>query len=290
MSPYEYVFSPFLDYGFMRRALVACLALSVGGAPLGVFLVMRRMALVGDAMSHAILPGAAVAFLLFGTALWPLALGGLAAGLLVALAAGAVTRLTVLKEDASFTGMTLLSLAAGVLIISQKGSSVDVMHLLFGNVLAVDDDSLLLVAGIASVSALVLAAIYRGLILECFDPTYLRTVSGKGAWVHQLFLTLLVLNLVSAFQALGTLMALGILVLPAISARFWMRSTDGMVVFSIIFAALTSVIGLLLSYHYGLPSGPTIVLTAGAFYLVSLLLGRQGSIAAAFLPRKHLAA
>src|SRR5215475_7077578 len=110
MSLYDLAFAPFMDYGFMRRALVACVALAIGGAPLGVFLVLRRMALVGDAMSHAILPGVSLAFLCFGLSLWPMTLGGLLAGLLVALAAGAVTRFTPLKEDASFTGSYLLSL------------------------------------------------------------------------------------------------------------------------------------------------------------------------------------
>src|SRR3954468_19806874 len=108
MSLYEYAFQPFIDYAFMRRALVACVALAISGAPLGVFLVLRRMTLVGDAMSHAILPGVSIAFLFFGLSLWPMTLGGLIAGLLVAAAAGAVTQYTQLKEDASFTGAYLL--------------------------------------------------------------------------------------------------------------------------------------------------------------------------------------
>src|ERR1700722_3024575 len=116
MTLYEYALQPFIDYGFMRRALTACAAPAVGGAPLGVFLVLRRMALAGDAMSHAILPGVSLAFLVFGLSLWPMTIGGLLAGLLVALAAGAITRLTQLKEDASLTGTYMLSLAAGVLI------------------------------------------------------------------------------------------------------------------------------------------------------------------------------
>src|SRR5271154_379699 len=134
MTLYAYAFQPFVDYGFMRRALAACAALALGGAPLGVFLVLRRMALVGDAMSHAILPGVSLAFLFFGLSLWAMTLGGLLAGLLVAFAAGVVTRLTPLKEDASFTGAYLISLALGVLILSMHGNSIDLMHVLFGNV------------------------------------------------------------------------------------------------------------------------------------------------------------
>jgi len=289
MILYEYAFQPFVDYGFMRRALVACAALAIGGAPLGVFLVLRRMALVGDAMSHAILPGVSIAFLFFGLSIKAMTLGGLLAGLLVAFTAGAVTRLTPLKEDASFTGTFLISLALGVLIISMHGNSIDLMHVLFGNVLAVGDESLRLVTWVATISLLTLAAMYRSLIVEWFDPAFLRAAGGRGAVMHQLFLGLVALNLVSAFQALGTLMALGVMVLPAIAARFWSRTTDGTIAFAIGFALCASFIGLLISYHYGAPSGPAIVLTAGAFYVTSVLLGRHGSIMARFFPLRHYA-
>lgn len=286
---YECILQPFIDYGFMRRALTACAALSLGGAPLGVFLVLRRMSLVGDAMSHAILPGASIAFLLFGLSLIPMTIGGLIAGLLVALAAGAIMQFTQLKEDASFTGTYLLSLAAGVMIISVHGSPIDLMHVLFGNVLAVDNPSLLLVVSIASISSLALAVIYRSLIVECFDPGFMRSIRGRGGFIHQLFLVLVVLNLVSAFQALGTMMALGLMVLPSITARFWAREIDGMIGCSILLALFSSVTGLLLSYHYALPSGPSIVLTAGALYVLAVLFGRYGSVMSRFFPHRHYA-
>lgn len=284
---FEYLLLPFIDYGFMRRALVTCMALAVSGAPLGTFLVLRRMTLVGDAMSHAILPGVSLAFLCFGLSLWHMTLGGLAAGLVVALLAGIITRLTLLKEDASFTGMYLLSLAAGVLIISMKGSSIDLMHVLFGNVLAVGSDSLLLVSAIATISILTLTTIYRHLIVECFDPNFMRVVHGHGAWIHLLFLLLLVLNLVAAFQALGTMMAMGIMVLPAIAARFWTKEIDSAIGLAISISIASSYIGLLLSYHYSLPSGPAIVLVAGGAYIGSILLGKHGSIIHHVIHRKH---
>ena len=286
---YEYALQPFIDYGFMRRALAACFALAVGGAPLGVFLVLRRMTLVGDAMSHAILPGASIAFLIFGLSLWPMTIGGLAAGLLVASAAGAITHFTQLKEDASFTGTYILSLAIGVLIISLHGNTIDLMHVLFGNVLAVDKQSLLLVTAIASISTLALAAMYRSLVLECFDPDFLRSVQGKGRLIHQLFLVLVVLNLVAAFQALGTMMAMGVMVLPAISARFWSKNIDATIAASIVIAIFSAYAGLLLSYHYAFPSGPAIVLTSGVLYLASIFFGRHGSIATRLFSRTHYA-
>lgn len=289
MTAYELLLQPFIDYGFMRRALACCAALSVSGAPLGVFLVIRRMALAGDAMSHAILPGAALAFMFFGLSIGPMVAGGILAGLAVALTAGALTRVTQLKEDASFTGMFTLSLAAGVLIISRSGTSIDLLHILFGNVLAVDDASLLLVTGIATASTLTLAAIYRSLILECFDPGFLRTVRGRGALMHQLFLVLLVVNLVAAFQAIGTLMAMGVMVLPAIASRFWTKSIDSAVALSIALAFGAAFAGLLLSYHLGLPSGPAIVLTSGAVNVFSFLAGWHGSVASRLFPRRHFA-
>ncbi|NDE90014.1 MAG: metal ABC transporter permease, partial [Alphaproteobacteria bacterium] len=144
MTAYDAIIAPFTDYAFMRRALIACMALALGGTPLGTFMALRRMALVGDAMSHAILPGVSIAFVFFGLAIWPMTFGGLAAGIIVSLAAVLLTRVTQLKEDASFTLSYLLSIATGVVILSLKGNNVDLLHLLFGNILAIDNDALTL--------------------------------------------------------------------------------------------------------------------------------------------------
>lgn len=272
----------------MRRALAACLALSVGGTPLGVFLVLRRMSLLGDAMSHAVLPGVSIAFFFCGLSLWAMTLGGLATGLLVACLAGCITRMTPLKEDASFTSLFLLSLAVGVMMISMKGSSLDLMHILFGNVLAVDDSSLLLIATIASISALGLAMIYRNLTVACLDSDFLRVAGCRDGLTVQIFLALVALSLVSGFQALGTLMALGIILLPAIASQLWAKDIEGIMAASVGIAVLSSVGGLLLSYHQNMPSGPAIVLTAGALYAGSLFLGPQSAAMRRFFPRKHL--
>ena len=119
---YEHLVHPFIEFGFMRRALVACLALSISAGPIGVFLVLRRMSLMGDALSHAILPGAALGFLVAGLSLWAMSLGGLVVALVVALSAGVMSRVTPLKEDAALAGFFLISLALGVLLVSMKGS------------------------------------------------------------------------------------------------------------------------------------------------------------------------
>ncbi|MEJ2117977.1 MAG: metal ABC transporter permease [Alphaproteobacteria bacterium] len=283
----DYFVTPFSDYGFMRRALAACLAISASAAPLGLFLMMRRMTLMGDAMSHAILPGVSLAFVVAGVSLWHMTFGGLIAGLLIAMIAGAISRYTPLKEDASFTGIYIIALALGVMMITARGSAIDLMHMLFGNVLAVDAPSLFLITGVASISVMTLAVIYRGLVMECCDPVFLMSVKGRGGLYHQIFLMLVVLNLVAAFQVLGSLRALGLMILPAISARFWVERLDSMLCLSVVLAIVASCIGLLLSYHVNVPSGPSIVLVAGGVYVLSLMIGRQGSILARYFPRKH---
>jgi len=283
----DMLISPFADFAFMRRALVGCLALALGSAPVGLFLVMRRMSLMGDAMSHAVLPGAAVAYLLAGLSLPAMSLGGFVAGVLVAILAGLATRYTEVKEDASFAAFYLLSLSLGVLLVSKSGSNVDLMHLLFGSVLAVDDAALLLVAGVATFTLLVLAVIYRPLLLESLDPVFMRAIGARGGVWHLLFLLLVVLNLVAGFQALGTLMSVGLMMLPAIASRLWAASVGGMLLTSFAIAALSGVGGLLLSYHYELPSGPAIILLAGLVYLLSLLFAPQGGLLPRLVRARH---
>ena len=286
----SWLVDPFTSFGFMRRALVACMALALGSGPVGVFLVLRRMSLMGDTMAHAVLPGAAVGFVVAGLSLPAMSIGGFIAGLTVALLSGLAARLTRMKEDASFAAFFMISLASGVLIVSLRGSNVDLMHVLFGSILGVDDVSLVLVAGIATFSLMTLALIYRPLVVECFDPGFLRAVGGPGAGTHLLFLVLVVLNMVAGFQALGTLMAVGLMMLPATAARFWARSVWGLIGVAVLVAMLSGFVGLVLSYHANLPSGPAIVLTAGLIHVVSLLAGPYDSVAARRWRRRHLSA
>jgi zinc/manganese transport system permease protein len=285
---WAFFFAPFQDFIFMRHALVACLALALGCGPLGVLLVLRRLSLVGDALSHAVLPGAALGFLISGLSLYAMTLGGFIAGLAIALLAGAVTRLTTLREDASFAALYLISLALGVLIVSLRGSSIDLIHVLFGTILAVDDAALILVAAITTATLLTLAIIYRPLIVECFDPGYLRSVGGRGATIHFIFLVLLVLNLVAGFRALGTLMAVGMMMVPAVSARFWAKQVWSTALVAVVIAMLAGYTGLLLSFHANLPSGPSIILTAGLCYVFSVVFGAQGSIYGRHRKGEHL--
>ena len=279
--------SPFIEFGFMRRALAGCLALSLGATPIGVFLMLRRMSLAGDAISHAILPGAAIGYLIAGLSLSAMTMGGLVAGIAVALLAGGVARNSVIKEDTSLATFYLMSLSAGVLIISMRGSSVDLLHVLFGSVLALDDAALLLLASFASLSIMAIAVGLRLIVLECCDPTYLARVSRLSPIAHYGFMILLVLNLIGGFHALGTLMAVGIMILPAAAARLWAEDIAALLLVAVSIAFAGSVLGLLLSYQANLPAGPAIVLTLGGAYLLSMLLAPHGPLVSRLRPRWH---
>ncbi len=283
---WELVFAPFVEFGFMRRALLGCVAVSFGATPVGVFLMLRRMSLTGDAMAHAILPGAAIGYLISGLSLSAMTIGGLIAGMVVALTSGFVARVTAITEDESLAAFYLISLAVGVLIVSTRGSNVDLLHVLFGSVLALDDAALILLCSFATLSILTLAVLLRPLVLECVDPQFLRSVSRLSAITHFIFLALVVINLVAGFHALGTLMAVGIMILPATAARFWAAGIVGLISVAALIATLSSVTGLLLSFHFSLPSGPAIILVAGIGYIFSLIFGPVGGAIVQALPRQ----
>jgi zinc/manganese transport system permease protein len=287
---YDALIAPFTEFEFMRRALAAVIALSLGGAPIGVFLMLRRMSLVGDAMAHAILPGAAIGFLLSGLNLFAMTTGGLIAGFTVAILAGVVSRTTGLKEDASLATFYLASLALGVTIVSIKGTNIDLLHVLFGNILAMDDQTLLVVAFNATITLMVLAVIYRPLVIESVDPLFLRTVSRGGAPAPRGGRARGGINNVNGFQALGTLLAVGLMILPAGIARFWSRDITGMICLAVISAIVSGYLGLVLSFQTRVPSGPAIILVAAVLYIGSVLFGRVGGLVRQMFPAPHLEA
>jgi zinc/manganese transport system permease protein len=161
---------------------------------------------------------------------------------------------------------------------------------LFGNVLALDNQTLLLIAANATITLIVLALIYRPLVVECVDPGFMRSVSRAGGLAHLAFLVLVVINLVSGFHALGTLLAVGTMMLPAAIGRFWARDVTLMIAIATASGALSGYAGLLLSFHTGVASGPAIILVAGALYVMSLLFGRVGGLVRQLFPGRHLEA
>ena len=276
----------------VRHSFAAVLALALSAGPVGVFLMLRRMSLVGDAMAHAILPGVAVGFLAAGLSVFAMTLGGLIAGVTIAILAGAISRATQLQEDASLAVFLLVSLALGVVLVVANGMDVEkLMEFLFGETAArLDADKLKVIAVNATLSIVAMALIYRPLVLDCVDPGFLRTVSRTGGVAHLAFLAVLVLNLISAFHAFGTLLGVGIVIIPAAVARFWTRDITGMIALAIVVALVAGWGGLVVSHLAEVPAGPAVTLAAGALYLVSVIFGPVGGVLWKAFPRSHLEA
>ena len=266
----SFLLEPF-SYAFLQRGLLVAALLGLSGGLLGCILVLRRLSLMGDALSHSLLPGIGVAYLLFGPSLPALILGALLAGLLTALGGGLVSRLTRIKEDAAFGSLFLVLFAAGVALVSRLPARVDLLHFLFGNILGVGPSDVALAGGAAALTVTVFALFRRSIVLETFDPVFHRATGGHGWLTHLGILALCVINLVAALQAMGVVLALGLFLLPAVTAYLWCDRLPTMLAFSAITAVLGSVVGILVSYHAGLPSGAAIVLALGAFFLLSAL-------------------
>ena len=274
-----YLLAPF-ELGFMRRALAGCLALSLAAPPLGVFLVLRRMSLTSDVLQHGILPGLALGAMVGSFSIFYMGLGGILAGLTVTWLAGLLARRPAAREDSQLAALYLIALALGVALISGQ-HGIDLTHLLFGSVLAVDDTALALMAGVSAIALIGLAFIWRPLVFETLDPGYL----SRSPVIHLTFLTLVVACVVGGFTAMGTLMSVGLMMLPAISARHWAQRLPGQVRAAVLLAIIASIVGLLLSFHLDLPTGPAIILTAGALWTGSLIFGRYEHIRTAVPPR-----
>ena len=269
MSAYALLVEPFDMLAFMRTALVACVALALANGPVGTLLVLRRMSLDGQVLGYAVMPGAAIGFLYAGpTPAW-LSLGGLTSGLAVAALAGLLTRARA-QRDTGLVAFYLIALSLGVLLVAWRGSNVEVMRVLFGTILAIDHDALLQIAAASSAIVLVIAALYRPLAVGAFDSAFLRSAGGRAPY-GAMFSILVVVALVASFQAFGTLLALGPMLLPAAAARCWRLGAAGSIALATGFGLAASVAGLLVSYHANLPSGPAIVLSAGLLYGISVL-------------------
>jgi zinc/manganese transport system permease protein len=272
MSIWSVLVAPFAEYAFMRSALVACMALAVASGPLGTLLLLRRMGLVGDVLSHAVMPGAAIGFALAGSALAVLGTGGLVTGIGVALLMILSTRFGAQREDASLAAFYFASISVGVLVVSLRGTNLDLMHVLLGTVLAIDVPALILIVAITSVVITVLALIFRPLAIQSFDPAFLRTIGASDSAYRAIFLVLVVLDLVAGFQAFGTLLAGVPLLLPAAAARCWAQRIGPLVGLSVGFGVTAGYAGLLVSYHLNVPSGPAIACAAALVYAVSALV------------------
>ena len=183
MTTYDLFIGNLISHPFIKNALVTCIALAISYGPLGVLLVLRRMSLVGDALSHAVLPGAACSYIFTGTlSLWAMSIGGIVSGLVVAFLSGFVSRTTHLKEDASFASFYLMFYAGGLILLSSFRTRININDLLFGTILGVSNSDLIIVCTFVSITLVALAIIYRPLVFESFDPYFLRSVGAKGGY------------------------------------------------------------------------------------------------------------
>ncbi len=266
-----------LDYSFMIRALAATTVLSFSVAPVGAFLVLRRLSLAGEAMAHAIVPGIVIAFVVAGLSVASMIIGGLTAGIAVAALTSFLARMTIIREDASLASLYLIALALGIFILSAAGSAVPLKSFLFGSILGIDDDTLILIGATATVTLVSFAMILRPLITNTIDPVFHESQSKRPGLVTQWFMFLVVLNLLGAFKALGTLMAVGLMILPATAARYWVSTVTGYLLVTFLFALLSCWVGLIVSFYLpDVPSGPAIVIVAAVFFVVSLIFAPFG--------------
>ncbi len=286
MSLHTFLIEPF-GYDFMLRALLSALILGVCGGLLGCLLVLRRLSLMGDALSHSLLPGVALAFLVFGPNPLALFAGALAAGLLTALCSALLSRLTRIKEETAFGALFILFFGAGIAIISLSHTRLNLLHFLFGNILGVGPSELTSSACVGLFTILSLLVFRRPILLETFDPVFFRATGGRDLLVHVGVLALIVLNLVSALQTMGIVLSLGLFLLPAASAYLWCDKLGHMLGLSAGIGVLSAVSGILLSYHAGLPSGSAIVLCLGSVFLASALFSTRYGLLAGLLARRQ---
>ena len=260
----------------LRGAAAGGIALAFGGGPLGVLLVARRMSLSGDALSHGILPGAALAYLLCGPNPWALTVGALAAALLVTGASSLLARTRRLPEDAAFAVIYLPALALGVLMLAHRAAPEALEAMLFGAASGLDRSGLFLAAGAASVTLIALALFARGFIAESVDPGSLSVERRTGAMLHLLLMMLVALNLVAGFRAFGALMTVGLMMIPAAAARFWARGYGGQALAAIVLSAASSIVGLVIAARLDVEPGAVMTLCAAGLFAVSAAVGPHG--------------
>jgi zinc/manganese transport system permease protein len=272
-----------------RSAAAGGIALAFGGAPLGVLLVARRMSLSGDALSHGILPGAAIAYLVAGANPWALTLGALAAALTVTSLSSLLARTRRLPEDAAFAVIYLSALAIGVLLLAHSAGAEALEAMLFGAPGGLDRSALLLAAGAATATLITLALFLRGFVAESVDPGLLRAEGHRGAALHVLLMMLVALNLVAGFRAFGALMTVGLMMIPAAAGRFWGRGYAAQALAAIAMSAASSAGGVLIAAKTGVEPGAVMVLCAAVLFAVSGLAGPHGGLVSALAGRERLA-
>ena len=265
-----------LRYPFMIRGLLASVMVGTVCAVVGSYVVLRGMAFFGDALAHAILPGIAVAYLMSVNLFW----GALAMGLLTAIGIGYLSRQGQLKEDTAIGVVFAASFALGVALLSTVQSySVDLTHILFGNVLGVSTGDLWLTAGLSMLVLLIVFFLYKELLVVSFDPILAATLRLPMRALHYLLLVLIALTVVVSLQTVGVSLLVAMLVTPAATAYLLTQRLWHMMVLGAVIGAVSSVAGLYLSFYANVASGAAVVLVCtGFFVLVFLFAPRRGAL------------
>jgi manganese/iron transport system permease protein len=260
-----------LGYAFMTRGLMAALIVGIVCAVLGAYIVLRGMALFGNALAHAILPGVAVSYLLGGSNQSWLFAGGLVAGILTALGIGAISKGGVKQDTAIgviFTGMFALGIA---LISTVRSYTVDLTHFLFGDVLGVTSSDLWLISIFGGLVILAILAFYKELLVLSFDPVLAKTLRLPDTFLNYLLLLLIAVTIVLSLQTVGIALMSAMLVTPAATAYLLTRRLPIMMALAATIGAASAVIGLYLSFYVNIASGPAIVLACTFFFLVAFV-------------------
>ena len=279
--------TPFVEFDFMLNALISLLCLCCSSPIVGVFLSLKKMSLSGDAISHSILPGVTISFLFFGLSVTALTLGGLIAGLIVIILSSLFSRASTTSSDNILTVFYLFSLSLGVLIMSISGSNLDLLNFLFGNIFAINNETILMLGIITSLTLITIFFISRPLIIEIVDPLFFSSISKIGGLIDIIFMILVVLNLIASFQAIGTLMGIGIMVIPSISLRFWTNNLFKIIIFSVITALLSSYVALIISFNVNISCSPLIIIILSSFFLLSFIIGKRNGIIWNYIKTKH---
>jgi ABC-type Mn2+/Zn2+ transport system permease subunit len=273
-----------MGYAFMQRGLVASLIVGIICPILGTYVVLRGMAFFGDALAHIILPGVVVAFLLG----LPLGLGALVTGVLAALIIGAISRYTLIKEDAAIGVVFAGAFALGIALLSlQRSYAVDLAHLLFGNLLGVSSSDLWLAAGLGVLVLLIVLALYKEFLVLCFDPVLASTLRLPVGLLQNLLLVLIAVVIVVSLQTVGVALALAMLVTPASAAYLLSRRLPAMMALGALIGAVSAVVGLYLSFYWNVASGPAIVLVETAIFVLVFALAPERGVFWSWLRRRR---
>ena len=263
-----------MEYHFLQNALMTAIVIGVVSGAVGCFIILRSMSLMGDAISHAVLPGVALSFML-GINFF---IGAIVFGLLASFIITFIKENSVIKGDTAI-GITFSSfLALGVILIGLANSSTDLFHILFGNILAVQDSDMWLTFGVSGLVLLFVGLFFKGLLLTSVDPVLAKTMGINVNFYHYLLMGMLTLVSVTAMQSVGTILIVAMLITPAATAYLFTSSLKSMMLLASTLGALTSVLGLFLGYSFNIAAGSSIVLTSTIIFLVSFFLSPKQTV------------